>query len=279
MSDQELTTAVRESVSGARMNVPAEQIASRGRAIHVAHRRRVAAGVTAAVSAGAAAIAAAIVLPGPPAPATQDTAYVVSHVNQALDAVPADTIMFSRFDNGSGETYEWANGHETRSEAFTATGQLTYEIGWAHTGTAITSVTIDYKDRTWWRSVTSVPVGTPSAKASAASSVCADHFLGVFPDVSATAAEFRAEVSCGHLKADGTATVGGVTAIKLTDAADAGFVWYVSSTTYLPIRATLAQPDGRFFWQQDFQWLPPTTANLANLSLPTPPQGFTRVSG
>jgi DNA-directed RNA polymerase specialized sigma24 family protein len=42
----------------------------------------------------AAAIAAAVFLPRPATRHAQDTAYVVSHVAQALDAVPASTIFF-----------------------------------------------------------------------------------------------------------------------------------------------------------------------------------------
>jgi hypothetical protein len=38
MNDQELTTAVRQSVDGAHMDVPEEQIARRGRAIRAARR-------------------------------------------------------------------------------------------------------------------------------------------------------------------------------------------------------------------------------------------------
>ena len=52
MNDQELITAVRQSVHGVRMNVPAEQIVSRSRAIRASGRRRLAAGITAAAAAG-----------------------------------------------------------------------------------------------------------------------------------------------------------------------------------------------------------------------------------
>lgn len=52
MNDQELITAVRQSVHGVRMNVPAEQIVSRSRAIRASGHRRLAAGITAAAAAG-----------------------------------------------------------------------------------------------------------------------------------------------------------------------------------------------------------------------------------
>jgi hypothetical protein len=52
MNDQELITAVRQSVQGVRMNVPAEQIVSRSRAIRTRGHRRLAACITAAAAAG-----------------------------------------------------------------------------------------------------------------------------------------------------------------------------------------------------------------------------------
>jgi hypothetical protein len=52
MNDQELITAVRQSVRGVRMNVPAEQIVSRSRAIRASGHRRFATCLTAVAAAG-----------------------------------------------------------------------------------------------------------------------------------------------------------------------------------------------------------------------------------
>jgi hypothetical protein len=52
MNDQELITAVRRSVDGVRMNVPAEQIVRRSRAIRASGHRRLAACITAVAAAG-----------------------------------------------------------------------------------------------------------------------------------------------------------------------------------------------------------------------------------
>lgn len=52
MNDQELITAVRQSVHGVHMNVPAEQIVSRSRAIRASRHRRLAASITAVAAAG-----------------------------------------------------------------------------------------------------------------------------------------------------------------------------------------------------------------------------------
>jgi hypothetical protein len=56
MNDQELITAVRQSVRGVRMTVPAEQIVSRSRAIRASSHRRLAAGITAVVAAAGAVV-------------------------------------------------------------------------------------------------------------------------------------------------------------------------------------------------------------------------------
>jgi hypothetical protein len=54
MNDQDLITAVRQSVHGVRMNVPAEQIVSRSRAIRTRGHRRLATGVLSIAAAGSA---------------------------------------------------------------------------------------------------------------------------------------------------------------------------------------------------------------------------------
>lgn len=283
MNDQELTTAVRQSVGGARMSVPEEQIVSRSRAIRAARRRRVAASVTAVVSAGAAAIAAAAFLPRPAAPAMQDTAYVVSHVTQALDALPAGTIMYTHITltRNTGTitvTNTWATDSQVRYEGFNQDGQLATETGNVITHGVSTDYMINYPGKTWTRT------------AAAAATSPADIFtnlrvspLGiVFHNPSQIAAWLRASVSNGTLKVDGTATVDGVTAIKLIKTAgmagNGTLTYYVNPATYLPVRLTMTPTPGTPVLQDDFQWLPPTPANRAKLNPPAVPRGFTRVS-
>jgi hypothetical protein len=285
MNDQELTTAVRQSVAGARMSVPEEQISSRSRAIRAGRRRRVTAGVTAAVSAGAAAIAAAVFLPGSAAPTAQhaqDTAYVISHVTQALDAVPADTIFFLQATIGPHSVVAdtWARGGQMRIERMTPSGQLASESGYAGTSTTVTTVLVNYQDRTWSRSARVLDPQAAAANARAAVSSACDSPDGfaIPANASKMAASLRAWVACGRLKADGTASVDGVTAIKLTTLMNGvTYTWYVSPATYLPTRMTTTRP-GVLLARDDFQWLSPTKANLAQLNLPAAPQGFTQVS-
>jgi hypothetical protein len=247
----------------------------------------VAAGVTAIVTAGAAAIAAALVLPGPAAPAAQDTAYVVSHATQALTAVPPGTIFFMQSTitrPGAEVTDMWASYGKMRIERF-ASGRLVFARGSARTSTTETVVLINYRDRAWSRRAShfgklSAPAAAPAGAQGSFTCDSANKIsiFGVPLNASDLAASLRDWESCGWLKADGTATAGGVTAIRLTMPADGGstITWYVSPATYLPIRQTTVTRQGTLLSTKDFQWLPPTTANL---DLPAVPRGFTRVSG
>ena len=94
-------------------------------------------------------------------------------------------------------------------------------------------------------------------------------------------ASLRGWESCGWLKADGTATVDGVTAVRLIIpfSSSSPGTWWVSRATYLPVRATVVTKRGKLVAAFDFRWLPPTRANLAKLALPVPPRGFTRIAG
>jgi hypothetical protein len=240
-------------------------------------RRARAAAALAALPLAAAAAAAAVLLPGSAAPRAQDAAYLVSHVTRALGAVPAGTVLSTQSTSDASSTVIdlWASGPDTRIKISQA-GKLVTDTGTVAAGTTTTAV-VDYQDKTWWRS--SAPSagdgssGTPSGK------YACDTVDGFTANPASMAADLRAEVSCGSLKAGGTAAVGGVTAIELTSAPWHGLTttWYVNSSTYLPVRMTTTGP-GSSRTQQDFQWLPPTAANLAELDLPAAPPGFTQVT-
>jgi len=245
-----------------------------------ARRTRVTAALT-ALPVAAAAIAAAVFLPGGPAvPATQDTAYVVSHVTQALDAMPANAILFTQTTVNGTVMDKWSRTGQWRVEGFTQAGQLEYVAGQATTSTTVTSVSVSYLHKTWSRAASPA-----SATGPAPSFTCGSAELdndAVLFDPRLMAAWLRASVSCGTLKAGGTATVDGVTDIKLVRAPvstpnfkQAGTVTYfVNPATYLPDRLTLASGAN----VTNLQWLPPTAANLAKLDLPAPPAAFTQVS-
>ncbi|MCW2934741.1 MAG: hypothetical protein JWM19_5703 [Actinomycetia bacterium] len=253
--------------------------------IPAAPRRRPArqARTTAALTAlpvAAATIATAALLPWAVA---RDTAYVASHLTHAPSAVPAGAILFSQSVNSANRavTDRWDRTGQTRVEGFTQAGQLEYESGRTATRTTVTAVSVNYLHKTWSRSASPAHATAP-----APSFTCASPDLNgdpVFFDPRLMAAWLRASVSCGTLKAGGTATVDGVTAIKLIrtpintpDYKQPGTVTYfVNPTTYLPDRLTLASGAN----VTNLQWLSPTAANLAKLDLPVPPAAFTQAPG
>jgi hypothetical protein len=250
-------------------------------------RRRVTA--RAAAAAGTAAVAgtaATVFLSGPAGPATQTqtTAYVVRHVTQALDAMPAGTIMFDRMTfgpSGNGPGFYardvWATRGRSRNETFTQAGQPIQDDGISLTPTASKRVLVDYQNKTWWRSVGPKPVGHLTGPMPPIKWTCSTPPGVIVGNAADMAAQVRTGVSCGELKVGGTGTVDGAPAVKLAGNWGGGAVTdWVNATTYLPVRMTLTWGPGRVN-QIDFQWLPPTAANLAKLNLPVPPAGFTQV--
>jgi hypothetical protein len=253
MNDQELAAAVRKSVEGAHMRVPEEEIVGRSRVIRAARRRRLAVGVTVVAAAAAAAITATLVLPGPVAQHAQDTAYVVSHATGAIEAVPSGTIFYMQstvLPPGPEVVRDtWSNGRQYRTETFKS-GQLVSETGSVITSTTSTFILINYQDRTWTSVSASLdrpPAASAAARARARSTCDNTSKVGIPLDASRLAARIQTWETCGWLKADGTATIGGATAIRLTMALDGGATgaWYVDPATYLPIHYTVTERGGR----------------------------------
>ena len=255
--------------------------------------RRRRARVTAALTTlpiAAAAIAAAVFLPGPAAPATRDSAYVAGHATRALTPVlPSSIIFFMRWTTtrpGPRVMYVWARGGQMRSDLFMS-GRPVIERGDTTRGATGTAVFVSYQYRKWSRRT--FKVGKPSALSGAPLSgaalsgglACdsASKAFGIVFNPSDLLASLREWESCGWLRADGTATVDGVTAVRLIIPFNSSSpnTWYVSRATYLPVRATMTNR-GKLVAAYDFRWLPPTRANLAKLALPVPPAGFTQVS-
>jgi hypothetical protein len=90
----------------------------------------------------------------------------------------------------------------------------------------------------------------------------------------ATPGYLKATVACGALAAGGHAVIDGADTIKLVSTAKskAGpMTVYVSPTTYLPVRSVVAGQ------RTDYQWLPATAANVAQLRGPIP-AGFRRTA-
>ena len=115
---------------------------------------------------------------------------------------------------------------------------------------------------------------------------CEDNFLSAFAAGQNTAADWKqiiqAGLTCGMFTVAGRQWVDGVDAIKLTGHTPAaGTTIWVDPSSYLPVRLTgrVQLIAGGTDKQDaatltiDFRWLPPTSANLKELTAPIP-NGF-----
>jgi hypothetical protein len=280
MNDHDLITAMRESFTDVQSATPVEQIVSRSRVIRA--RRRIPGAVAAVAVAAAAGTAVALIPSGSakPAPvATHTTAYIVSHVTRALDAMPVGTILATQRTPARGPIMDgWTDeGDRARHETFTRAGQLLSDDGISFSSSAAgvtRQVSVDYQNKTWWRSVGPYVNGTPKfTKVWTCSNVGTDDIVGNPHDM---AAQLRKALACGDLKVVGSGTLDGVPGVELSGHFSNGvatLTYWVNATTYLPFRFT-AKAAGTF--EMNLQWLPPTAANLAKLNVPIP-AGFTQV--
>jgi hypothetical protein len=285
MNDHDLITTMRESFTDVRSGTPVEQIVSRSKVIRA--RRRVPGAVAIVAVAAAAGTAVALIAPGSakPAPvATHTTAYVVSHVAQALDAMPGNTVVVTQMttvpasDSSVDPMEMWSDEDQSRLEHFTLAGQPVSVRG-ISIGSSSSSATqapntvivVDYQNKTWWRSTNYMP----KVKANTVWNCSNADEDDIRLNPHEMAAQLHTALSCGELKVAGSGTVGGVPTLKLSGAFYGPAVTYwVNATTYLPFRFTATYSGA--VHQTDLQWLPPTAANLAKLNV-TIPAGFTQV--
>jgi hypothetical protein len=287
--------------SGTRPGMPGSAITIVPAGGHAASRRRLALLSAAAAAALTAAALAAIVVPGAADRGTGgpvvDTAYVVRHVDSALDAASAGSIAQMRVTTrgavtpgatNSATAEEWSYGDQWRAVTDSAAGHLVYDEG---ISTASVYTVVSYQARTWARQreaghpaalspgpgscapvVAALPLlfqpGLPGPNASA----------GSLPATAVRA--LRAAVSCGDLAAAGRQRVNGIEALVLTSSSASPIpetIW-VSPGTYLPVRVAVRPvPGAPGPWQTaNITWLQPTMQNLANLTVPVP-AGFRQV--
>jgi len=262
--------------------------------------RSVLAGAVAVAAVGA--LVAALVVPsGPgaasPQPRTQTAAYVISHTEAAL-SVPASgnwvvhvrTSLAGRgrmvLDFGSKNSLTaqredtWYHGPDSngpsRTQGFGAAGQPVFDSSVVQAPYLYTTTLVDYPARVWWRNAQHVTryIPTPAAQLTCGE---VNDFAGTY-DPTYWAADIHKALSCGQYTTAGTEEVDGADAIKLTPVRPglmASVLW-VNPSTFLPVRVE-GEFQGRLDGEtQDVTWLPPTTANLGQLTAPIPP-GFVQV--
>lgn len=257
-------------------------------------RRRNAVRAGAASAAAAVAVAAAVVVSNGTTGASRDsgtytTAYVVKHVTSALDAV--NEIASVHFTSPGVApmdlwVYDGPRGLAYRAEYFDSSGgQLILEVGITATPANYqTWINVDPIRGTWSKQSFRRPAprtgcGTPVPTS-----------LDSFPQI---AAGLREYLACGTLSYQGTQQVDGVNALKLVSARQqrrgktlttvTTIIW-VNPATYLPVRLTTqvrlttrrTRPMVFVPMRFDIRWLPPTSANLALLTVRIP-AGYTQV--
>lgn len=165
---------------------------------------------------------------------------------------------------------------------YSSGGQVTHDIGRVTKEGRETTTQVNYQDKTWSREIRAANAFvtvTPTPESSCdEATVLAGGGLGD-GDV---AGQIRAALSCGQYVVAGAQRVGGVRALELKPAGKGTVttVFWVDPATYLPVRAvtTISPPTTARVttMTDDFRWLRPTPANLADLDVRIP-AGFTQV--
>jgi len=254
-------------------------------------RRRIVSRVSAASAAAAVAVAGAVILSNGTTGASRDsgtytTAYVVKHVESALDA--ANEIAYMHVTSRVASpvdiwAYDRPQGQAYRAEYFDLrSGELYWEVGMTATPANYQTYINVYHDNKTWSKQTYQ--GAKPREKSCGFSL--PPTWGTYPEI---AAGLHQDLTCGALGSEGIQQVDGVDALKLVSVQHARFgpkrtpattvtIIWVDPATYLPVRLTTQQtrPAASVPMRVDFRWLPPTSANLALLTVRIPP-GYTQV--
>jgi hypothetical protein len=212
-------------------------------------------------------------------PKLQTAAYVVSHMDAALNANTAVVNIIEHAPDSQ-------TGKPVTDEIWSTSLSNTYRVedlspaGQPVTGHLVTvtahrtvSITVNYRNRSW--STATYPFGSASSPRTPGPRR---------QTPLQQAAQLRAEVKAGKVILAGRATVDRQAAIHLTEHLAGGLInLWVSPTTYLPIREIDTAPgvpltSGKAI-RDDYRWLPATAANLRLITATAAiPAGFTQVS-
>lgn len=259
------------------------------------HRTALAVAATGTAAAVAGATAGFALTSGTPgAGPAETTAYVLDRVDAALAATNAIGYSTAHY-SGAGatgflsdriEAWQWEGRSRQRWES--SAGQPIFDGSARPEDGRGVLISVHYPSRDWTSSV--VPSSELPRPSGANGTRCEEDFLSPFPSGQATAAGWKqiiqAGLACGMFTAGGRQWVDGVDAIKLIGHKQAaGATIWVDPSSYLPVRltgrvqlvagGTEKQNTGTL--TIDFRWLPPTRANLKELTVPIPP-GFRKVS-
>ena len=289
MISTEFEERLREEMRHATTGVPAPSgLVRRARR---ARRRQIVSRASAVFVAAAVAVAGAMIVSNGTTGASRDsgtytTAYVVKHVESALHAVNEIAYMHYTSDIAASMdvwAYDGPQGQAYRAEYFEPrSGQLFQEAGMTATpANYATDIAVYFYNKTWSKQSYQGPKHTQTGCGFSLPTSWA-----TYPEI---AAGLRKNLACGALSLKGMQQVDGVNALKLVSVQRSHLgpektlrsitttIW-VDPATYLPVRLTTqwTRPLVSVPMRLDFRWLPPTSANLALLTVRIPP-GFTQV--
>jgi hypothetical protein len=235
-------------------------------------RALAAAGTAVAIAAGAAAGVAAATA-SPAAIPAQTTAYVISRVSSALaasDAISYAAISYGPPDHPQAVVDTWRYGTRFRLLSQTASGRPEVDNWGQNLGRPGGGQTlVVYPRRSWER------YGTAPGPAAVPSFACPAYGRFFFAlslwEPADLSPVIESGLRCGAFQVAGHQRADGTDTIKLTGIVEGrpAFTLWVDARTYLPVQLT---GDGV---AMQFRWLPPTHANLAQLTGTIPP-GFHR---
>lgn len=279
------------------------------RAYRRQRRRRITTWTTAA--AGTAALAGSVtMITASATPATripghtsgqhaQTAAYLAHRIGTALHAATAaNDILYIHATDNTSKDWFYRRGSRPWARIDQEWVHRYGEIGISHHWTEgeiiarqgkIVSITVDFATKTWYREESKLlhlrhrhPLKLPSPTTSSCRQFVA-LYMGETP--TQLEAGIREALRCGQLLMAGTEQVEGVSTIKLVPSRarmrgtgmKSPVTLWVNSSNYLPVRW---RSDGRYapHTVYDIEWLPPTPANLARLTV-NPPPGFRYASG
>jgi hypothetical protein len=221
------------------------------------------------------------------------TAAFVAHVSGALGAAGMLTHATSQDITPDGvaiaDSY-WAYGNTYR-DTQTVWGKLTSGVEDTAANGKTTQISVDYTAQTWTRS--EFPGGSVQNHVD----LCSAKWFNGVPgeqDAADLKSMIQSGLRCGDLQVTGHQKVDGIDALALTvhfKFATPQTIW-VDTKTYLPV-LMVTHPDGSTSFpaapgtgngdvpvteeRTQYSFLAPTTANLAQLTIPVPP-GFQQVS-
>jgi hypothetical protein len=235
-----------------------------------------------AVVAGAAATIAVTGLPGQQR--IETTAYVIGQVNSALSAANNDVMYVSQggvdYMNPDGTafgTQYWGYGNQSREvTVFGGVEQDNWDtVTHVKRGLKDVEVGVNYRQRTAIKQSTIIPVKTaaePMNCGGIPGGLLYSPGSGAIENASFIAGYMRILLGCGGVSTTWNQPYDGTQAVKLTGhfAAVTWWVW-IDQATFLPIAdgfSSTVKTDGS--GSDRYGWLPPTKANLANLTGPIP---------